>query len=496
MKTFTRRAVLAGAGAVAGAAAVVALREVDMPVRNAALAAGDGATVLDDASELSAVRVAKHVTLSRAPDEALIAALRTEIAEARRERRAVAASAARHSMGGQSLPRGGTAITLEQDAVELDTAASIFRVAAGARWNSIIPALDAAGFSPAVMQSNNDFGVASTFCVNAHGWPAPYGPFGSTVRSFRLMNAGGEILTCSRNENPEVFAATMGGYGLTGIILDLDVEMVPNLMLEPRYEVLAAEEFGPRFASVVEEDADLRMAYGRLDVTKGDFLGAALMITYRPLESDAPLPAASGSGFVSHVSRAIYRSQPGSDRMKRLRWWMETDIGPWFGGRATRNSLMNEPAATLADRDPGRTDILHEYFVPPEAFAGFIAACRDVIPRSYQELLNVTLRYVRRDDESLLSYARTPRIAAVMSFTQEKSERAEHDMMRMTRALIDRVLELGGSYYLPYRLHASDAQLERAYPKLRQFVARKRELDPVRLFRNALWDRYMEDIDA
>ena len=50
---------------------------------------------------------------------------------------------------------------------------------AGARWQQVIARARPRGFSPAVMQSNNDFGVAATFSVNAHGWPVPYGPFGS-----------------------------------------------------------------------------------------------------------------------------------------------------------------------------------------------------------------------------------------------------------------------------------------------------------------------------
>jgi hypothetical protein len=64
-------------------------------------------------------------------------------------------------------------------------------------------------------------------------------------------------------------------------------------------------------------------------------------------------------------------------------------------------------------------------------------------------------------------------------------------MAAMTRRLIDAVLEAGGSFYLPYRLHASRAQVARAYPKMEAFVAGKRQHDPGLLFRNALWDRYL-----
>jgi hypothetical protein len=81
-------------------------------------------------------------------------------------------------------------------------------------------------------------------------------------------------------------------------------------------------------------------------------------------------------------------------------------------------------------------------------------------------------------------------MAAVLLFSQEKTARGEADMARMTRALIDRVLDLGGTYYLPYRPHASLDQLKRGYPRAAEFASKKRELDRSLLFRNRLWDDY------
>ena len=39
----------------------------------------------------------------------------------------------------------------------------------------------------------------------------------------------------------------MGGYGLLGIILDLEVDMVPNVLLRPRFERMNATDFAERF---------------------------------------------------------------------------------------------------------------------------------------------------------------------------------------------------------------------------------------------------------
>ena len=71
--------------------------------------------------------------------------------------------------------------------------------------------------------------------------------------------------------------------------------------------------------------------------------------------------------------------------------------------------------------------------------------------------------------------------------------RAEADMARMTREMIDAVTALGGSYYLPYRPHATREQFRAAYPRWEAFVRTKREADPGLSLRNAFWDRYLAE---
>ena len=94
----------------------------------------------------------------------------------RRARRAVRSSPARRVTRWAARVSPGTARSRRSTSswLEADTARKVYRVAAGTRWSTVIAKLDAIGFSPAVMQSNNDFGVASTFSVNAHGWPVPF----------------------------------------------------------------------------------------------------------------------------------------------------------------------------------------------------------------------------------------------------------------------------------------------------------------------------------
>jgi FAD/FMN-containing dehydrogenase len=475
MKRITRRRMMSGLAA--GAALALAPKAVRAQQR----------IVMNDASRLNPTPVFRHWIVKPQPDAELTAAFRKELKEAAAQKRPVCVGAARHSMGGQSLPRNGIAVTMDIDRCEPDTKAMVFRVNGGTRWHQVIAHLDRIGMSPGVMQSNSDFGVAATFSVNAHGWPTPYGPFGATVRSFRIMMADGSILTCSRTENPELFGLVMGGYGLFGIILDLDVEMVENRMMRPRSEVMPAEAFAARFIKAAN-DPDVHMIYGRLNVQRSEFFDEAKLVSFgfAPTPKDG-LPPVRRVGAFPFLSREIYRAQVGSERAKAARWFAEKRAS---GGVSTRNTLMNEPAANLENRDRRRTDILHEYFVPPEGFNAFVDGCRRIIPTAKADFLNVTLRHVLKDDTAVLSFAPTHRIAAVMSFSQEITPEGEADMILTSEALIDLVGSIGGSFYLPYRLQARPDQFAAIYPNASRFAERKKHYDPGSLFRNALWDTY------
>ncbi len=492
MKILTRRAALLGAGAVAGSALSRLMRpRLPSYDGNPILAEAASAVMLNDASGLSPTPVHKHLVLKEDAGDALVTALRRELRDAKAAGRPVNVGAARHSMGGQAIPRQGTALTLDNGWIELDRQGGTYRVHAGARWSQVIAALDPQGFSPAVMQSNNDFGVAATFSVNAHGWPVPFGPMGSTVRSLRMVLPSGDLITCSPTQNADLFHNAMGGYGLIGLIVDLEVDMVANTRLAPNVDLMPAAGFAAAFDAAVNDPA-VSMAYGRLNVERAAFFTQALMVTYRAVDDQTDLPPASGSGMMSHLAGRVYRAQLGNEAMKSFRWWTESVVFPALGGgETTRNSLINEPVVTLDDRDPNRTDILHEYFIGFDRFDEFLDICRAVIPASYQEFLNVTLRYVARDSQSTLAYASVPRIAAVMSFSQEMTTRAEADMARMTQELIARITAIGGAYYLPYRPHALTAQLPAAYPRAGEFAAAKRAIDPALLLRNTLWESYL-----
>jgi FAD/FMN-containing dehydrogenase len=420
--------------------------------------------------------------------------LRDLLQRARRDKLRVSIAGARHSMGGHTIyPDGIVLDMLPLDHLELDRERRVLRAGAGARWSQIVPWLDERGYSVAIMQSNNDFSVGGSLSVNCHGWQHNRPPIASTVESLRVMRADGSVVICNRQENRELFSLVLGGYGLFGVILDADLRVVPNARYHPESEILPAEQYVQRFRAKVDGASDIGMVYGRLCVVPGDdtFLQEAILTVFR----EAPcrpeeMPALAVQDF-SGLRREVFRAQIGSQAGKELRWKAERTLGEKVVARYfSRNQLLNEPAEVYQEQNDDRTDILHEYFVPPDQLAGFLRRLRTIIPRHDVELMNVTIRNVMADEDTVLRYADRDLFALVMLFNQPRTAAADQRLEALSRELIDAALASGGRYYLPYRLHASPEQFRAAYPQAGEFFQLKRQYDPDGLFQNGLYKKY------
>lgn len=451
---------------------------------------------VDDASRLNRTQVAEVWPIPADP-AAAESQLRELLHRAHRQRLGVAIAGARHSMGGHTIyPRGIVLDMLPFHRMELDAERRILHVGAGARWSQVIPYLDARGFSVAVMQSNNNFSVGGSLSVNCHGWQHNSPPIASTVESLRLMKADGIIVRCSRDDNAELFSLVLGGYGLFGVILDVELRVVPNERYRPEIETLRAERYASRFAEKINGAADIGMVYGRLCVVPGDetFLREAMLTVFRRAPcKKVDIPALQSPGYRG-LRRQVHRAQIDSNSGKEVRWKVETTLSRLMAAKYfSRNQLLNEEAEVYREQNTDRTDILHEYFLPPHRIAAFLERARTIIPKHHGDLLNVTIRNVREDKDTYLRYADREMFAFVMLFSQLRTPDAERRMEAMTQELIDAALELEGRFYLPYRLHATTAQLHKAYPQMGDFFARKRRYDPEELFRNQFYAKYGTD---
>jgi FAD/FMN-containing dehydrogenase len=244
------------------------------------------------------------------------------------------------------------------------------------------------------------------------------------------------------------------------------------------------------------------LTYGRFSVDSADYLQTIGLHRFTRLAeplAPTPQPPESYTGlkrFTLNVSK--------TGRLGRwLRWELERNLEPRLETCITRSAALREPEGCLVTRnqemfDSGgylenrlpSTDILQEYFVPPAQAAHFIDGLRDVVAKTGVNLLNVTLRIVPADRMTALPYAPDQRVAFVLYFNQALERGASEVLWGVTQALIDRALDCGGRFYLPYQLAYSQEQLLRAYPEIQEFFAAKRRYDPMGLLSNKLFEKY------
>lgn len=104
------------------------------------------------------------------------------------------------------------------------------------------------------------------------------GCFSEYVIEFKLMNENGEIITCSREENSDKFWATIGGMGLTGIILTAKFKLKNIETAYIRQESIKAENLDEIF-KLFEESESWTYTVAWIDcLQKGKNIGRSILM--------------------------------------------------------------------------------------------------------------------------------------------------------------------------------------------------------------------------
>ncbi|MCI0549845.1 MAG: FAD-binding oxidoreductase [Anaerolineae bacterium] len=170
---------------------------------------------------------------------------------ARENKLKVSMAGVRHSMGGQAFYKNNLVLDMKGfNKIQLNEAEKTITVQSGATWHDIQSFLHPKHAVKA-MQSTDIFSVGGSISVNAHGMDHLAGSVGSSIRSMRVMLADGSILNVNREENPELFSLVVGGYGLFGVILDVDLEIVNNDIYQTERQLVRYKEFPEIFESEI-----------------------------------------------------------------------------------------------------------------------------------------------------------------------------------------------------------------------------------------------------
>ncbi len=452
---------------------------------------------INDASHLNKTAVYGIVKISTEDD------IRNALQFARDNHLKITCAGQQHSMGGQTFTHGGLILDLRNfNAIRLDKEHRTVNIQSGARWWQLQQLLDQQGLSVKSMQSINIFSVGGALSVNAHGIDPMPGPVAPTVRSMRVMLSDGEIVRASPTENAELFRHVLGGYGLFGVILDVDLDVINNEMYARKETYMNYTEFPKYYQDNIENNGNIGLVFGRLSVAPQSYLRETAVHSYEKTEFAGALPPLQPAQHDTLDRFIINLSKTGS-LGRWVRWTLEKYAEPHLHACATRNQAMSQKEVCLVSRNEEMyddmaylqnrlrdTDILQEYFVPYDRMPQFVDGLREVVQRNHANLLNVTIRTVHQDNITALPYAKQNMFGFVLYFNVKFNEKDNEILQQTTTDLIDVALQAGGTYYLPYQLFYSRSQLQKSYPEIDDFFAAKKKYDPIGLFANAFYEKY------
>ncbi|MDJ0654286.1 MAG: FAD-binding oxidoreductase [Xanthomonadales bacterium] len=154
------------------------------------------------------------------------------------------------------------------------------------------------------------------------------GTFGRHVVSFELRRTDGSCLQCSPSENPELFRATVGGLGLTGVITRAEIQLKPVSGAYLDQQTVSFDHLDRFFELAAEADRQHEYTVAWIDcLARGPELGRGLLMTadHRD-EANCSEPA----------RRRL--SVPFELPVSPVRSWSVRQFNRWYFNRQRRNA--------------------------------------------------------------------------------------------------------------------------------------------------------------
>ena len=112
-----------------------------------------------------------------------------------------------------------------------DDGSALVTVLAGTRLRELTASLWERGLAMTNLGDIDEQSIAGAISTGTHGTGARFGGISTQVRGLKILTADGTTLTCSREENPDVFDAARVGLGALGIITHVSLHCVPAFAL-------------------------------------------------------------------------------------------------------------------------------------------------------------------------------------------------------------------------------------------------------------------------
>ena len=360
-------------------------------------------------------------------------------------------------------------------------------VPAGVSLDDLLRVIVPRGFFVPVSPGTRFVTVGGAIASDIHGKNHHLeGSFGNHVRRLSLLLADGTVVDLGPDRRPELFWATIGGMGLTGVILDATISLLPIETSRCAVDTERAPDLDALLTLMDEGDRYYRYSVAWVDLmAKGASLGRSVLtrgdhatvdqlrprdavdpLTYAPRQRLTVPPLVPPKGLVSHLTMAAFNEM-------------------WFRKAPVRRvaQIVSIPGyfhpldfVGSWNRLYGRQGFLQYQFVVPFGEEGALRRVVERLAASGTASFLAVLKRFGAANTAPLSFPR-PGWALALDIPA-----AAEGLAPLLHGLDDLVLDAGGRHYLAKDAHTTRAAIRRGYPRLDEWREVRDQVDPGRVW--------------
>lgn len=413
-------------------------------------------------------------------------------------RRDVIARGLGRSYGDAAQNAGGTVVdTTACRGVEwLDRAGGIVRVDAGTTIGDLITVSVPCGWFVPVTPGTRNVTIGGAIAADIHGKNHHVdGSFGDHIRQLRMRLADDTIVTTGPDNDPDLFWATVGGMGLTGIVIDADIALAPiaSSMIEVETSRLSLDDL---MAQMRRGDAlhvfsvawvDL-LHKGRSVLTQGSFASAETVAAQRPSPAGVLRRPSMPVAALPPLPPLRIAVTPGVRAFNEL-WYRRAPSEPTVTLETITAFFHPLDAIRNWNRVYGPGGFVQWQCVIPDADQGprAAAAADETLAEICSEMgeLPSFFTVLKRFGPGNGGHLSFPQTGWTLAVDLPATEKVLTALPRFDAT----VAAAGGRLYLAKDARMSRETLEAGYPRLAEWRAVRRRVDPERRFASDLSKR-------
>ena len=365
--------------------------------------------------------------------------------------------------------------------LDFDQESGILHCQGGLSFKDILDVIVPAGWFLPVTPGTKFVTLGGAIAADVHGKNHhSEGSFSRHLISLTLLAPSGEVYVCSREENADIFWATCGGMGLTGIILDGTFRLKPIesvYIVEEATKTKDVEELYRLF----EESEDVTYSVAWIDcLAKGSKLGKGILLNgEHAKQSDLIKPKHKSAPLILPKKRKI--SIPFNLPSFTINPLTVKVFNALFYAKA-----KNKPHTHIVDYDTYfyPLDGLHhwnrvygkkgfaqyQFAIPPEhGYDGMVRILKEISKYRLPSFLTV-LKTFGDGEKGMLSFP-------MKGYTLALDFPINSKLFGILDRLDEIVQEFGGRIYLTKDSRMKAGMLESGYAQLPEFLDVKRRLD-------------------